>query len=119
MKKLMPYGLLSLCLFLFQMVYHHFSHGVVSFSLQYAWLLMAVAGLIWWLIGRIFSHKQLRLSANLYHSGLACLITWCLLNGVLEIAGSDSPYLWLYLLFGGGFILASLVTLGIKQKNIV
>lgn len=119
MKKLMPYGLLSLCLFLFQMVYHHFSHGVVSFSLQYAWLFLAAGGVIWRLIAESFHPHPLCLQGNLYHSGLACLITWCLLNGVLEIAGSDSPYLWLYLLFGGGFILASLVTLGIKQKNIV
>ncbi|WP_313538475.1 hypothetical protein [Enterococcus sp.] len=117
MKKLISYGSICLSLFLFQLVYHHFSHGISSASLKYAWLIMVYAGLLWWLIDRLFSNKQLRLSSNLYHSGLACFITWCLLNGVMEIAGSDSPYLWLYLLFGGGFICASLITLSWKEKS--
>lgn len=46
MKKLISYGSISLSLFLFQLVYHHFSHGVSSASLSYAWLIMAGAGLI-------------------------------------------------------------------------
>lgn len=119
MKKLISYASISLGLFLFQLVYHHFSHGVSAASLQYAWIVVACAGLIWWLISRWFRFKSLRLASNLYHSGLACIITWCVLNGILEIAGSDSPYLWLYLLCGGGFIISSLITLGLKGTRMI
>lgn len=100
-KKIIGYGSLTVAVFLFQLIYHHFGHGVVSTTLRFVWLVPLIGGLVWWLLQRFFPDRLNRLAFNAYNSGLAALSFWCILQGILAIAGSDSPYLWSYLVLAG------------------
>jgi hypothetical protein len=55
---------------------------------------------------RIRNAAGFRLSSNLYNSGIALLTVGGFLNGILEIAGADSPYAFLFGVEGWLFIAA-------------
>lgn len=78
----------------FFLVYDRFSHGVRSpyMTWLFAWplLLGLLPSLIYWRFTRI--RRQGRLSANLYHSGVAALTVSSMLRGIFEIAGTYSDY---------------------------
>lgn len=87
----------SVLLFLFQFIYQYFGHGVHSTSLTYAWLIPLMGGGLLTLLAHFTPSYTTRLVRNLVNSALAIFASWSILNGILEIAGSDSPYLTAYL----------------------
>ncbi len=52
------------------------------------------------MLAKITPAYTTRLVRNLGNSALAIFVSWAILNGILEIAGSDSPYLTTYLYAG-------------------
>ena len=67
-------------------------------------LLGLVPGLLVWCIPRI--RRQGRISANLYHSGVAAVTVSSLLRGIFEIAGTGSKYQEWLMIAGGVMLLA-------------
>lgn len=90
----------SALLFLFQYIYQYFGHGVYSTSLTYVWLIPLIGGGLLATLAKITPAYTTRLVRNLCNSALAIFVSWAILNGILEIAGSDSPYLTAYLYAG-------------------
>lgn len=78
----------------FFLVYERFSHGVRSpyMTWLFAWPMVFgfLPALVYWRFRVI--PRQGRLSANLYHSGVAALTVSSMLRGIFEIAGTYSDY---------------------------
>lgn len=99
-KIYLPVTLFCLVVFL---VYDRFSHGVRSPYMTWLFLWPFALGLLPSLVLRLFPRmpRQKRLSANLYHPGVAAVTVSSLLRGVFEIAGTASEYQTRLMLFGG------------------
>ena len=113
-KATLLYGLSSLFLFLFQLIYHKFSHGVISIGLHYVWILPFICGGIIIILNYPLHTLTNRFAFNLYNMGIAMLVNAIVLKGVLDIAGSDSPYLIYFYITGLLLFVASILVFSIK-----
>ena len=107
-KGVMIYLIITIFCQVFFLIYDRFSHGVRSPYMTYLFLwpllLGLVPGLLFWCIPRI--RRQGRISANLYHSGVAAVTVSSLLRGIFEIAGTGSKYQEWLMIAGGVMLLA-------------
>lgn len=97
----------------FGLIYEHFSHGVFSGYMVFAFLIPLLAG-----ITRLL--PPFRKRGGLFWScGTLTLTVGSLLRGALDIYGTTSCLCWVYGAVGGGFLLlAFLVSLfGREPKN--
>lgn len=92
-----PYFLSSLGLYVFQLLYNYFGHGVTSVYLSFAWTIPFFSGLLFLLLHHFRVRPLTRFGFLSFNTGLASLIFYAVLTGILTIAGSDSPYLVVYL----------------------
>lgn len=98
---LVYFEMAALCL-LFDRVYALFGHGVSSAAMTFMFLYPLLMGalpfsVLWIALPRVKRPlRGSRLLYNAYNSGVAALTASSLLTGILEIAGTSSPYpLWL------------------------
>jgi hypothetical protein len=108
------YMILAFTAVLTDNIYALFGHGVRSASMTWMFLYPLLGGalvylLIELLLPRIRETAGLRLSYNLYNSGIALLTVGSFLRGILEIAGTASPYTPVFCLTGWGFAAAGLI----------
>lgn len=112
---MLAHGILTLFLILFNAIYSLFSHGVDSNTMQTMYLIPLLGGCGFFLllntIPRFPEASAWKLFTHLYHTGMALGITYCLLFGILEIAGTSSVYTVLFFQAGVLFLGASLVAL--------
>ncbi len=104
-KAAIVYLIVSVLSVLFDQVYALFGHGVRSASMSMMFLYPLIGGalvftLLWFFCPEAEYRRHSRLFFNLYNSGIAALMTGSLLKGVLDIAGTSSPYLIVYRLVG-------------------
>ncbi|EGP5121428.1 hypothetical protein EL427_07425, partial [Enterococcus faecium] len=99
-KTFYSYFISSVILFIFQLVYHHFSHGVTSQALKWVWVIPMVGGAFLFIFEKILNTFRNRLAFNLFNTGLASYIVGMILKGILEIAGASSPYIGIYPMIG-------------------
>lgn len=109
-------GITAFCI-IFYLIYNQFSHGVHSpyMTFLFAWPLClgAVPSLLLWKIPAI--PPQGRISANLYHSGVAAVTVSSLLRGIFDIAGTASDY-QVWLMAAGAGLLVGGVAAWILRK---
>lgn len=115
-KLIICYSVISLFLFIFQEVYHFYGHGVVSFALKSIWIAPLFVGLLFTVF--LFSKPAkgssglFRLSFNLMNTSLAVFTTGLILTGIVEIAGTDSPYILYFYVASVVFLIpASVLTM--------
>lgn len=108
-RKIAGYIACSICLFFFQLIYHLFSHGVVSTGLKYVWLIPLVGGLAVIFLDWPLHTLSNRLVFNMFNTSLALLCNVLILQGILDIAGSDSPYLTYFYLLALPLLALSLI----------
>lgn len=77
--------------------YSLFGHGVYSASMSLMFAYPLLAGALVFLLLSVFipaanTVRRYRVWLNLYNSGVAALTAGSLLRGILEIAGTTSPY---------------------------
>lgn len=106
----LPFFGIAISLYLFQLLYNYFGHGVTSVYLSYAWVLPFASGLLFLLLDQLAPHAVTRFGFLSFNTALAALIFWSVLTGILAIAGSDSPYLVFYLYLAGISFLASVIS---------
>lgn len=99
------YLLVSLVCAVFGAVYEHFSHGVYSGYMAYAFLFPLAGGALPFLTMFLLSPRQIpgRLSRNLYHSGIAALTVGSMVRGALDIYGTASGLCRVYRIAGAVF----------------
>lgn len=110
-KTIITYLGTAVFLCLFQLIYHYFSHGVISNTLRYSFVVPLIT-----LLFLVAGEKHLgtlrnRKAFNLISTGSAALIFGLVINGILSIAGATSPYLKGYFIAAAVFFLAGLICL--------
>jgi len=106
-KTVFAYLGVSLFTIIVDKVYAIFGHGVTSAFMTWMFLYPLLGGAgIYYLLQRIApgikQYPGYRLFANLYNSGLATFMVGSFMNGIFEIAGTNSPYVSWY--YGAGFL---------------
>lgn len=101
-------------------IYGLFGHGVTSPAMTWMFIYPLLCGFAGFtVVGklpyRMKSKKKYRLFFNLYNSGIASLTAGSLLQGILEIAGTGSPFVVAFYFAG---IIMSLTGLGILISGI-
>lgn len=121
-KTIVAYLLISLLSVLINFVYGLFGHGVSSSAMTWMFLYPLVGGaLCFTLLGltvcQLYRSAGYRLFFNAYNSGIATLTVSSFLKGVLEIAGTDSPYVGALYVSGWVFLLYAVITLLAKSRR--
>lgn len=108
-KVIFIYIFLTVFAIVFDRIYAVFSHGVSSTSMNFMFLFPLVGGAIHYLVLGLFlgkfNYEDFRFTFNIYNSGIAMVTVNSLLHGILEIAGTSSPYLSWFNIFGWSIIL--------------
>lgn len=118
-KTILVYMILSLTAIAVDNIYALFGHGVRSAFMTWMFLYPLIGGTLLFLmmellIPEISKAKGYRLFRNTYNSGIATLTVGSFLQGVFEIAGTNSTYTILFYVIGGGFIAAGLILFLVK-----
>ncbi len=87
-------------------IYALFGHGVSSAFMTWVFLYPLLGGALVYLLIAVSARLVIgapgyRLFCNIYNSGIATLAAGSLLRGILEIAGTGSPYTALFFAAGG------------------
>jgi hypothetical protein len=89
------------CIF-FNWFYGRYSHGVHSDSMTFMFLYPLLGGtvvyLLLWALPKAW--RPGRFAINVYNSGIATLAVGSALRGVLDIAGTSSPYQPVFMIAG-------------------
>lgn len=107
-------------------IYGMFGHGVHSAAMTWMFLYPLLGGALiyligWWRVSSIIHFPVYRFAYNSYNSGIATLTIGSFLKGVLEIAGTNSPYLAIFSGAGGLFIAIGMtifIILAVKRQKI-
>lgn len=120
LKTAFIYLLITIFCSVFGAVYELFSHEVYSFYMIYAFAIPLLGGVLPFMLATMFNTSEFpgRLSLNLYNSGIAALTTGSIVNGVLEIYGTDNPLVYAYVFSGILFILAGIIVYMVKKRRI-
>ena len=110
------YLLITLFLVLFGAVYEHFSHGVYSFFMAYAFVFTLVGGVLPFFAMGLFGYSRYPALwiRNLYHCAIATLTTGSIVTGILDIYGTTNRLIFCYWIIGAGLLVVSIV-LSIKN----
>ncbi len=101
------YLIVSIFLALTGFIYEHFSHGVFSYSMVYAFSVPLVLGtLLNAVLERVRMHMPGSLTRQIWHCGVATLTVGLLVSGVFEIYGAANP--WINYYYIAGFVLLAL-----------
>ena len=120
LKTAFIYLLITVFCSVFGTVYELFSHEVYSFYMIYAFAIPLLGGVLPFMLAAMFNTSEFpgRLSLNLYNSGIAALTTGSIVNGVLEIYGTDNPLVYAYVFSGILFILAGIIVYMVQKRRI-
>jgi len=115
-KTIWVYIILSITAIAVNNLYALFGHGVHSAAMTWMFLYPLIGGglgyfLIERLMPAIIHTGGYRLFYNLYNSGIATLTAGSFLKGILEIAGTTSPYTICFYIVGLLLAVAGLVIL--------
>lgn len=120
-KQVIGYLIVAILVFVIDRIYSIFSHGVSSLAMStmvVSVLILGVAGyrLMGLILQKRFTKNTVNRFIHLYNSGVAVLVVGQFLKGVLDIAGTGSPYIKYYFITSGILILLSFVTLMFKAE---
>lgn len=85
---------------LFGLIYEHFSFGVFSFAMIYAFGFFAIGGGLFWRLVGIRRKTVPVMAACFWNAGLATLTAGSILKGVLTIYGSSNSLLLVFPVLG-------------------
>jgi hypothetical protein len=122
-KTILVYLVLSAAALVVSKVYGIFGHGVDSPAMTWMFLYPLLGGalfyfvIVWFIPGTI-KISGYRVFFNSYNSGIAVLTFGSFLKGILEIAGTSSPYTVLFYEAGVLFIASGLILLFVLVMNL-
>lgn len=95
---------------LFGAVYEHFSHGVYSYAMIYAFAVPLLLGTLPLLIAVLCGKRSIRpFALVLWHCGIAALAAGAVVQGVLEIYGTTNRLTAAYPAAGTGMLAAGMI----------
>ena len=119
LKTSCVYLLISIFLALFGAVYEHFSHGVYSYFMIYAFAIPLVFGTLLYFTRALTSKKKERVNTAdiLYGSAIAVFTAGSISKGVLDIYGTANSSMKIYPIFGIILLAASIAYKTINSKK--
>ncbi|MBO6040384.1 MAG: hypothetical protein J6P58_04170 [Oscillospiraceae bacterium] len=100
----------ALFLAFFGAVYEHFSHGVYSYYMLYAFALpLGLGALPWCVLSLRRRRSPCRAAAQLWDSGVLTLAVGSVFRGVLDIYGTTNRLVIVYPAVGAALLLAGAV----------
>lgn len=110
------YLVLSALCILINRVYALFGHGISSVAMSFMFLYPLLGGalpfLLLWLLGAKVDHlAYYRFFYNCYNSGIAMLTVSGMLTGILQIAGTSSPFIVFFIVLGWVMVALGIITL--------
>ena len=114
-KTLVKYLIATVFCVIFGAIYEHFSFGVYSNYMIYAFgfpLILGVLPAAWMVLGRapissiLIEHP---LISCLWHTGVSILTVGSIFKGILDIYGTASALTYVYWFAGGSLLLLALV----------
>ena len=111
--------IISVLVLIFGAVYEHFSYGVYSVYMIYAFAIPLLLGVLPFAVMLRFGKRfRLRQSGlKLYHFGIATLTVGSLVKGVLEIYGTTNSLTAFYWMSGALLVLAGLLCAFLPSKE--
>ena len=109
-KKMIPYVIVSIVCLIVSLVYEHFSHGVVSIFMLYAFAIPLTAGILCLIFNKI-------LNKTIYRAAWITLLVYSYMRGVIEIYGTTNKYLPIFLYVGVGLLLLSITIVETNKKS--
>lgn len=108
-RTIIKYIFFTIFILVFGQIYEHFSFGVISNYMIYAFLIPLILGL---LINTIIYFTKIvpgKMGSCLYNNGIITLTVGSILRGVLDIYGTTNVYLKIYLYAGVLLIIAGII----------
>lgn len=109
-KKMIPYLIVSVVCSICSLIYEHYSHGVVSIFMLYAFVVPLSAGIL-----RLIFDKWL--NNTIYRASWITLLVYSYMRGVIEIFGTTNKYLPVFLYTGIGLLLLSITIVEQNKKT--
>ena len=103
-------GIAAFCV-VFCLIYEQFSFGEHSDAMRRMFLVPLIGGVLPFalLAASDLMNGLSRVTFNLWNSGIAVLVSGCLITGIIEISGRVSDYSLYYWIAGGVFLAAAVV----------
>lgn len=113
-KQRLGFIYVAIFVFIIDSIYSLFSHGVGSWAMSTMVISVGVLGIIGYgLMGArhhaMLTNRQVDWFIRLYNTGIATLVVGQFLKGVMEIAGTGSPYVHFFFFGAGILFIISLV----------
>ena len=117
MKKSFIYLGISAFVFIFSQVYEHFSHGVYSGFMIYAFLIPLLGLFVPSILNRFILKREIPDMAKLsLKCGIATFTVGSIYKGVLEIYGTSTNFEIIYLIVGLAFCILAAILMTIKAN---
>lgn len=122
-KSIVVYLVLSAFAVVVSTVYGLFGHGVYSNYMTWMFLYPLIGGALFFFVihiamPHIIKFSGYRIFFNSYNSAIAVMSFGSFLKGILEIAGTESPYTIYFYVAGGMFFLISFIVFSTLLSNI-
>ena len=101
----------------FGAIYEHFSHGVYSPFMVFAFAVPLLLGVLVYGVLLIAKKYPGRAAVLLWNSGIAALSVGSVFKGVLDIYGTTNPLIVVYPVAGGILLLAAVAAAAILRKT--
>ncbi len=112
-KHALIYCIITLFCAAFGGIYEHFSYGVYSSNMLYAFIYPLAGGILPVIIviltGKFRLTPQTRMSVYMYNSGIALFTVGSILKGVLDIYGTTNHLIKYYYVCGSVLLLIGIV----------
>ena len=116
MKKLFIYLGISAFVFIFSQVYEHFSHGVYSGFMIYAFLIPFIGLFIPSLLNNLILKRTVSDNVTLpWKCGIATLSAGSIYKGLLEIYGTSGTFEMVYLIIGSFLCIMTAINLKVQK----
>ena len=98
----------SLLTALFGAVYEHFSFGVFSYYMIYAFMFSLVGGTVFWMLMERLKKSLSPAFVCLWNAALATFTMGAILHGILDIYGTSSPLINVFWAAGSADLIAAI-----------
>ncbi len=116
-RKAAIYLAVSIAVMIFGAIYEHFSFGVYSNYMIYAFAIPLLGGVLPYTVKpAIIGRRKIDLN-GLYHMGIATLTIGSIMKGVLDIYGTTNRLLMIYPVAGAILIITALARSGIFARK--
>ncbi len=101
---------ISLFTALFGAIYEHFSFGVYSYFMIYAFEVPLITALLYLQCGMFSKHQPTALTNRYAASAVAAITTGMAATGVVQLYGTENRLLFIYYIAGAMFLILSVIS---------